>query len=374
MIGAFRYPGIVILRYGTTGAFAAILLAACGGKGVPVAPLRPGTPLVRYEQTRPSMGGSLRIAIVAPDGYDAKADAALEKAFGEADRWEKLLSEWIPESPVSRVNANAGKAPVEVPKEVIAAFKRAVTVSHASKGAFDVTFAGMDAVWVFREGVEPRVPTPEEREAARRNVDWQKIVIDERAGTVFLAEEGMKAGFGGLGQGIGADAAAVQLKKAGFDDFMVDLSGDAFFAGDAGGKAWKAEIQDPRGEQGKTVATLEVRDQAVETSGDDHTYFVVDGIRYHDVFDPRTGAPSRGLASVTVVADDVTTADAYGTAIFASGVTDGLALLVARKLQGVLITAPEEGAPSVMMVTKGLKERIDTRGWQGQVVWIGGNS
>jgi len=320
------------------------------------------------------MGGMLRISIVAPDGYDGKADAALTDAFNEADRWEKLLSEWIPESPVSQVNASAGKEPVKVPKEVIAAFKRAVTVSHASKGAFDVTFAGMDKVWDFREGSEHRVPTAAEREAARARVDWQKIAINERESTVFLPEAGMKAGFGGLGQGIGADAAAVQLKNAGFDDFVVDLSGDAFFAGDAGGEAWRAAIQDPRGERGKTVASLEVRDQAVETSGDYEKYFIADGIRYHHVLDARTGAPSRGLASVTVVADDVTTADAYGTAIFASGPTEGMALLLARKLEGVLITAPEEGAPSVMMVTKGLKDRIDTRGWTGDVVWIGGSS
>ena len=347
-------------------------MGACSGKGVPVAPLRPGTPLVRYEQTRPSMGGLLRIAIVAPDGYDVKADAALEDAFAEVDRWEKLLSEWIPDSPVSRVNASAGKAPVVVPKEVVKAFQRGVTVSEASKGAFDVTFAGMDRVWDFREGVEHRVPTVAERDAARAKVDWRKIAIDETASTVFLKEEGMKAGFGGLGQGIGADAAAVRLKKAGFDDFVVDLSGDAFFAGDAGGEAWRAAIQDPRGPRGQTVAKIEVRDQAVETSGDYEKYFLHGGVRYHHVLDARTGAPSRGLCSVTVVADDVTTADAYGTAVFASGTTDGVALLLAKKLEGVLITAPEEGAPSVMMVTRGLKERIDTSGWSGKVVWIGG--
>lgn len=365
-------------RSGTTGslgtALLSVLLGACASHGVPVAPMRPGTPLVRYEQTRPSMGGLLRISIVAPDGYDAKADAALTRAFDEVDRWEKLLSEWIPESPVSQVNANAGKEPVKVPAEVIAAFQRAVTVSHASKGAFDVTFAGMDKVWDFGPESAHRVPTPAERDAARAKVDWQKIAINQRESTVFLPEAGMKAGFGGLGQGIGADAAALELKKSGFDDFVVDLSGDAFFAGDAGGAAWRAAIQDPRGEHGKTVASFEVRDQAVETSGDYEKFFIADGVRYHHVLDARTGAPSRGLSSVTVVADDVTTADAYGTAIFASGPTDGLALLLARKLQGVLITSPEEGVPSVMMVTRGLKERIDTRGWTGEVVWIGGSS
>lgn len=350
------------------------LLAGAGcGKGVPVAPLRPGTPLVRYAQTRPCMGSLLRIEIVAPDGYDAKVDAALERAFAEADRWERLLSEWIPDSPVSRVNAAAGKAPVSVPAEVIAAFKMAVTVSHASKGAFDVSFAGMDRIWDFRPEAEHRVPTPAEREAARARVDWRKIAIDPGAGTVFLEEEGMKVGFGGMGQGIGADAAAHAIKEAGFDDFFVDLSGDAFFAGDAGGAAWRAAIQDPRGARGVTVATIELRDQAVETSGDYEKFFLgPDGVRYHHILDPRTGAPARGLASVTVVAEDVTTADAYGTAVFASGPTDGLALLLMRRLQGVLITAPEEGAAPVMMVTEGLKDRIDTSGWNGPLVWIAG--
>lgn len=364
----------MLLRTGTPGFVAAALLGACSGKGVPVAPLRAGTELVRYEQTRPSMGGLLKITIVAPDGYDARADAVLGDAFAQADRWEKLLSEWIPDSPVSKVNAAAGKEPVAVPKEVIAAFKRGLSVSEASKGAFDLTFAGMDRVWDFREGAAYRVPTAAERETARAKVDWKKIVIDETAGTVFLKEEGMRAGFGGLGQGIGADAAAGEIKRAGFDDFAVDLSGDAFFGGDPGGAPWRASIQDPRGERGKTVATIDVRDQAVETSGDYEKFFVEGGVRYHDVLDARTGLPSRGLCSVTVVADDVTTADAYGTAVLASGTTDGVALLLSKKLEGVLITAPEEGAPSVMMVTRGLKERIDTRGFGGKIVFIGGTT
>ena len=349
----------------------ALFLGACGGKGVPVAPLRPGTPLIRYEHSRPSMGGTLTIGIVAPEGYDAPVARALETAFGAADRWESLLSEWVAESPVSQVNASAGKAPVAVPKEVIATFKLALTLSHASRGAFDVTVAGMGGLWDFRPDAPHTVPTLAEREAALAHVNWTKVQVDEQAGTVFLPEEGMKAGFGGLGRGIGADAAAVELEKAGFGDFFVDLSGDAFYAGDAGGKAWSAKIPDPRGDSGETVATVQIRNQAVETSGDYETFFIADGVRYHPVLDARTGAPSRGLASVTVVADDATTADGYGTAILAAGPTEGLALLLARKLQGVLITAPEDGAPSVMMVTRGLEGRIDTSGWDGRVVWVG---
>ncbi len=351
------------------------VVAACGPAtkdGVGVAPLRPGPAQIRYEQTRPSMGGFLLIRVVAPESRERKVEAALEKAFAATDAWEALLSEWKPESPVSRINAAAGVEPVEVPKDVVDAFKKAMTVSHASKGAFDLSFAGMERIWDFRpETTEHRIPTADERTAARAKVDWRKIEIDEVARTVFLPEKGMKVSFGGIGQGIGADAAAEVLREEGFDDFVVDLSGDAYIAGDAGGEAWKAGIQDPRALRGSVVATLAVRDGAVETSGDYEKFFIGDdGIRYHHILDPRTGAPSRGLASVTVLARDVTTADAYGTAAFAAGPVEGLALLRARGLDAVLISAPEDGLPSVMTVTSGLKGRLDVSAWKGRIEWV----
>ena len=351
---------------------AMLLLAGCGlaKNGVGVAPRRAGADLSRYSQTRPSMGGLLTITIVAQEDRDAGVEASLEKAFAAVDAWEKLLSEWIPDSPVSRINAAAGKAPVVVPDEVLAAFKRAASVSHASHGAFDVSYAGMDRIWDFRPESEHRIPSEAERLAARAHVDWQKIRLDEKAHTVLLVDTAMKVSFGGIGQGIGADAAVESLKKDGFDDFVVDESGDTFFAGDAGGQPWKMAIQDPRGERGKTIATVAIRDGASETSGDYEKYFIgTDGIRYHHIMDPRTGAPARGFASVTVFAPDVTTADAYGTAIFAAGPAAGTDLLLARGLDGVLVTAPEDG-PYVMTVTAGLKDRITITGFRGEVKWL----
>lgn len=356
-------------------ALASAGLGGCGlaKNGVAVAPRRAGAELARYEQTRPSMGGLLRIVVVAAPDRDADVDTAFTHAFAAVDRWEKLLSEWIPDSPVSKINAAAGKAPVTVPADVIDALEKANAVSRASHGAFDVTFAALNGLWDFSAtATTHRIPTQAERDAARAHVDWRKVQIDRAAKTVFLPDAQMKISFGGIGQGIGADAVAESLRADGFDDFVVDESGDQFYAGDAGGAPWKVGIQDPRGERGKTVATVALRDQAVETSGDYEKYFIGDdGVRYHHIMDPRTGAPARGFASVTVFAPDTTTADAYGTAIFASGVADGTALLLERGLDGVLITAPEDGqGPSVMSVTKGLEKRIDLKAWHGEVRWL----
>lgn len=287
---------------------------ACGPKaGVGVAPLRPGPAQIRYEQTRPSMGGLLVIRIVAPESRERKVERTLEKAFAAAAEWEAILSASKPESHVSRINAAAGIEPVAVPQDVIDAFKKGVTISHASKGTFDAT------------------------------IDWTKIGIDEVARTVFLPESGMKISFDGMGRGIGADAAATVLREEGFDDFVVDLSGDAYFAGDAGGESWKAAIQDPSGPRGTVVATLAVRDGAVASSG---------------------------LSGVTVLASDVTTADAWGTAASAAGPVEGLALLRARGLDAVLISAPEEGRPAVLTATEGLKDVLDVSAWKGEIQWV----
>src|SRR4051794_3185578 len=115
----------------------ALALAACGlaKNGVGVAPRRAGVELSRYSQTRPSMGGLLTITIIAPQDVDSKIDASLGRAFEAVDAWEQRLSEWIADSPVSQINAAAGKKPIAVSAEVIHAFRDAEAVSRGSQGA-----------------------------------------------------------------------------------------------------------------------------------------------------------------------------------------------------------------------------------------------
>lgn len=88
------------------------------------------------------------------------------------------------------------------------------------------------------------------------------------------------------------------------------------------------------------MATLKLRNRAVVTSGDYERFFERDGLRYHHLFDPRTGRPARRCQSVTVVAADAASADALATAAFVLGPREGFLLLEQLpEVEGLLITA-----------------------------------
>ncbi|MFO1298959.1 MAG: FAD:protein FMN transferase [Burkholderiaceae bacterium] len=81
-----------------------------------------------------------------------------------------------------------------------------------------------------------------------------------------------------------------------------ELGGDLrAFGPQPDGSAWRFGIQHPR-RAGQTIASLEVAQGGLATSGDYERYFEIDGVRYCHILDPRTGWPVRYWQSVTVLA------------------------------------------------------------------------
>jgi thiamine biosynthesis lipoprotein len=109
-------------------------------------------------------------------------------------------------------------------------------------------------------------------------------------------------------KGWATQRAADLLMEAGAVKVCVNCGGDVVVAG--GDEPWRIGVQDPF-DTGGLRGVIEVRRGAVATSG---LY-----ARGDHLFDPRTGRPAAGWASVTVVGPDLGLADAYGTALFASG-------------------------------------------------------
>jgi len=282
---------------------------------------RAGEPAGVQRVSRTLMGTLWSVDVV-DHGRPGAARAAAHAALAEVSRIENLLSEWLPDSPISQVNAAAGREAVKVPAEASALLRRALEYGARSGGAFDVTWRGMGGIWRFDERF--RLPSAGEVEAGRKNVDYRAVQVE--GNSVALTRLRMAIGLGGIAKGYAVDRAAAVMRRAGFPDTLVAGAGDILASGTKYGVPWRLAVQHPRGERGQALGTLALSGAAISTSGDYERFRVVDGVRYHHIMDPRTGWPARECISVSVMAPTAEQTDALATTIFVLGPAKGLAL------------------------------------------------
>ena len=281
--------------------------------------------------------------MATPITVEAPADRIEEAArivFEIFRRVDTEMSEWKDSSPLSAVNRNAGLAPTPVPDELRRVIARAIEIGDLTDGAFDPTWAAMWGLWDFN-AQQPRVPADAEIAARLALIDYTAVQVDDDAGTVALPRAGMFIGLGGIAKGYALDRAAAALREAGINSFLLSAGGQ-IVVGDPrvdgpppGGAArpWRVGIRDPRGPGDDSFATLDLTNSGISTTGDYERSFMLDGVRYHHVLDPRTGRPSHGVRAVSVVSPDATLADALSTALMILGVERGMELV--ESLEGV---------------------------------------
>ncbi len=290
-----------------------------------VAPARAEPPTdTKLVHTAVAMGTSVQVTVWADD--EVAVARAAQAAFDEIHRLDTMMTTWTPDSEISRINALAGVGAVAVSDETLAVIERAVATSKASRGLFDVTVGAFAGLWKFDQDMDGTLPDQAEVKRRLKLVAWRDVAIDRKRKTVRLRRKGMKLTLGGIAKGYAVDRAAAVLVAAGFSDFIVQAGGDMYVSGAKAEQPWVVGIRDPRGPRDDSFAVAPVRDRSFSTSGDYERAFVQDGVRYHHILDPRSGQPARLTRSVTVMAKDAFTADAWSKVFFILGPTKGLAL------------------------------------------------
>jgi FAD:protein FMN transferase len=293
-----------------------------------------------FKKKQNLLGSPFEITVLASDSI--KGNQFLELAISEVKRVENLISDWIPTSQISTVNKNAGIAPIKVDNEVFELVERAVRISKLTSGAFDISYASMDRIWKF-DGSMKEMPTAEAIKNSVAKVGYQNIILNKNESSIFLKNEGMKLGLGGIGQGYIADKIKALLQENGCSSGLVNVSGDINTWGkQPNGMPWTVGIINPMNKN-KVFATFPLDDSAVETSGSYEKYVTFNGKRYSHIIDPRTGYPASGIISVSVFAKQTELADALATGIFVLGIEVGLDLV--NQLNGIgCIIVDDKGA------------------------------
>jgi thiamine biosynthesis lipoprotein len=309
----------------------------------------------KWVHTTTAMGTSVMVTVWSVD--EAAVATAADAAFDEIRRLDRMMTTWLPDSEISRINAAAGKgaaAAVRVSDETLAVIERALAVSRASKGVFDITVGAFGGLWKFDEDMDGSLPDPADVARRVKLVSWKDVIVDRKHKTVRLRRKGMKITLGGIAKGYAVDRMAAVLERAGFTDFIVQAGGDMFVAGSKDAVPWVVGIRDPRGPRDDSFAVAPVRDRSFSTSGDYERGFVKDGVRYHHILDPRTGQPARRTRSVTIMAKDAFTADAWSKVLFILGPKEGLALAARLPdFEAVFVDADNQ-----VTMSRGLEGRV----------------
>ena len=149
----------------------------------------------------------------------------------------------------------------------------------------------------------------------------------------FLKQNGMKIGFGAIGKGYAAQKAKEKIVALGINNGVVNASGDLIAWGrDTNGEKFKVAIADPTNKD-NVLMRLAVDNASVVTSGDYERYVMFNDVRYAHIIDPRTGYPTTGVKSVSIICANPELADALSTSVFVLGVKQGLNLI--NQLEGV---------------------------------------
>ncbi len=287
---------------------------------------------------------------MAHQAFGKNAAQALGAVRCEAQRLERLLSRFLPESDVSRINRSAGVKSEQVSAETYSVLSCATECSAASAGLFDVTIGPLTDVWDYRHAAA--APKEEKIAAVLPLVNYRDLELCSAKKTAGLQKAGQALDLGGVGKGFASDRFMEILKVHGVVSAWSNIGGNVSTLGSKpDGSPWRVGIRHPR--QEGLVGAVAVTGQAVVTSGDYERYFIdSEGRRFHHILNSMTGYPANsGLLSVTVVADSAMIADAISTAVFVAGIEKGLPILNHYQVEAVLVDTGLQ-----MHATRGLRQ------------------
>lgn len=255
------------------------------------------------------------------------------------------LSMYQPASLISRINQNDTSAVVDDFFRTV--FNKAAEVNKASDGVFDITVAPLVNLWGFGFTSDRPEINPKKIDSLLQFVGMDKIRIE--GDRVVKDLPGVMLDMNAIAKGYSVDVVAAFLKSKGCRNYMVDIGGECAAQGvNDSGILWRVAIERPNenagyGESYQAIVRLDNR--AMATSGNYRRFFEIDGTKYAHTIDVKTGYPvMHNLLSVSIIANDCITADAWATVCMASGLEKSIQLLQEHpELEAFLIYGDEKG-------------------------------
>ncbi|WP_159022712.1 FAD:protein FMN transferase [Formosa sp. L2A11] len=263
------------------------------------------------------------------------------------------MSTYIPDSDISLLNKNKSNL---IDNHFAYVFDASKTIYKSTEGAFDPTIGVLVNAWSF--GPEKRIIGLDSLkvDSLMQSVGLDKVSRHENK--IIKENPNTYIDFNAIAKGYGVDVIGRFLESQNVTNYLVEIGGEIRTRGINKEKEseWKVGVEMPHFDGTKSLLrAVELKNESMATSG---TYrkFKVDenGNKFSHIIDPLTGFPSKtNLLSISVIAKDCMTADAYATAFKAMGI---------KRIKAFLKGRPEF---KVFLIFENEKQELETLSLNG---------
>ncbi len=252
-----------------------------------------------------------------PGRFDAeRLLRAAEAALDEVGHWDDVLSDWNPDTPLSRLNTAAAGTLVTLDPDLAAWLDHARAMHTVTNGAFDPAVGALVSAW----GLRSRAPSRPDAETLTRARDASGLarVLVSADGRVSRSHHDLRLDPGGSGKGWALDRAAEVLADHGVERALLSFRSTLLALGPpADAPSWPIPIVHDG--DGSLAARVELTRGALSVSAGGFSTFDDGGTERGHVLDPATGVPVEAARLAWVRHPSAATADALSTALLVSG-------------------------------------------------------
>jgi len=301
-------------------AFWALLLLCLSCKTKTPQPININSPHVTtFSDIAMTMPYRILVGKTLSDEETEQVKQIIAQKFAEANQ---IYNNWNPDSEISQLNRMKAGEKRKISPVLETLFSHSQKVVEITNGLFDPTINPLQLLWKASLEKEEE-PSAEKIKELTPAIGWKNVHFSN--GEFFKDFDETSLDFGGIAKGFLVDQLTEALNQAHYPDLFVEWGGEIRASGKhPEGRSWMVFISRlGDSNQENAIATLQLDDQSIATSGDYHQYWVIKGanskpVTYFHIIDPRTLKPlvskTGSIASASVLAKDCWFADGLATA------------------------------------------------------------
>ena len=290
--------------------------------------------------------------------YDSQDTSLLDESMEICDKYEKIFSRTLTDSELYKLNHR--QIPVlegttdtyPVSESLAELISKGLRYCELSNGAFDIAIEPLTSLWDFT-AENPSVPDDSLIREAVSRCDYKNVSVNQQNITFHTEDTALE--LGAIAKGYIADKIKEYLVSQNVKSAIINLGGNVLCIGNKpDGTPFKIGIQKPFADRNETIATMDISDKSVVSSGIYERCFEENGTLYHHILNPQTGYPyDNNLVSVTIISDKSADGDALSTTCFALGLEKGLDFAKEQNVQAFFVTKDYE-----VHYTEGFEDEI----------------